>query len=194
MQFRLLALAGLFVGLAAPVMAQGSPTIPPRLKGLKPHEVVEQVLNKKADLALSEAQIARLTEWHERVADEPDDAARIAAVYKAVFGRAPTAAEVTAGREFLKAEALKQYDERKAKAAADAKRAPGDAAPADDTDTDEDKDKPTGDGMPAADGMMAGVVPGAKPSEKEADKMRPITTFGRYVKVLLSSNEFLFVS
>ena len=71
MRFRLLALAGLFVGLAAPVMAQGSPTIPPRLKGLKPHEVVEQVLNKKADLALSEAQIARLTEWHERVADEP---------------------------------------------------------------------------------------------------------------------------
>jgi hypothetical protein len=38
------------------------------------------------------------------------------------------------------------------------------------------------------------VMPSAKPKEKEADKMRPITTFGRYVKVLLSSNEFIFVS
>jgi hypothetical protein len=44
--------------------------------------------------------------------------------------------------------------------------------------------------MPDADGMMAGVTPGAN----DAAKMRPTTTFGRYVKVLLSSNEFLFVS
>jgi hypothetical protein len=42
--------------------------------------------------------------------------------------------------------------------------------------------------------MMAGVTPGAKPGAKEAGKMRPITTFGRYVKVLLSSNEFLYVN
>jgi len=46
-------------------------TIPPGLSGYKPHEIVEQVLNKKADLALSEEQVARLTDWHERVADEP---------------------------------------------------------------------------------------------------------------------------
>jgi Protein of unknown function (DUF1553) len=124
----------------------------------------------------------------ERVADEPDDAARIAAVYRLIYGRAPTAAEVTAGRTFLKAEALKQYEERKVKAA-EAKGKPEEPLPA-----EEPKASGEGDGMPDPNGMMAGVVPGAKASEKEAAQMRPITTFGRYVKVLLSANEFLFVS
>jgi hypothetical protein len=41
--------------------------------------------------------------------------------------------------------------------------------------------------------MMAGVVPGAG-DPKENEKKLPVTTFGRYIKVLLSSNEFLFVS
>jgi len=41
-------------------------------------------------------------------------------------------------------------------------------------------------------GMMAGVVPG--PGGDQAGKEPlPVTVFGRYVKVLLSSNEFLFV-
>ena len=122
----------------------------------------------------------------ERVADEPDDAARITKVYRLIYGRAPTAAEVTAGRDFLKAEALKQYEERRAKAA-DPKAKADEAPPA-------DGDKAGEEGMPDPSGMMAGVVPGAKTSEKDADKMRPITTFGRYVKVLLSANEFIFVS
>ena len=124
----------------------------------------------------------------ERVADEPDDAARIAAVYRLIYGRAPTATEVTAGRTFLKAEALKQYEERKLKAA-EAKGKPEEPPPA-----EEPKASGEGDGMPDPNGMMAGVVPGAKATEKEAAQMRPITTFGRYVKVLLSANEFLFVS
>ena len=41
---------------------------------------------------------------------------------------------------------------------------------------------------------MAGVLgPGEKKPE-EATKLLPVTAFGRYVKVLLSSNEFLFVN
>ena len=52
----------------------------------------------------------------ERVADEPDDAARIEKVYRLIFGRAPTAEELKAGRDFLQAEALKQYEERRAEA------------------------------------------------------------------------------
>jgi hypothetical protein len=48
--------------------------------------------------------------------------------------------------------------------------------------------------MPQADGMMAGVSPGVKTVEDEKKKMLPVSTFGRYIKVLLSSNEFLFVS
>ena len=47
---------------------------------------------------------------------------------------------------------------------------------------------------PPADGMMAGVAPGVKTADDEKKKMLPVTTFGRYVKMLLSSNEFLFVS
>ncbi len=41
--------------------------------------------------------------------------------------------------------------------------------------------------------MMAGVVPGAG-DPKDAEKKVPVTVFGRYIKILLSSNEFLFVS
>ncbi len=82
----------------------------------------------------------------ERVADEPDDAARIAAVYRLLFGRPPTADETAAGRAFLKAEAGKQHDERRAaKAAAtkDGKAAePAPAPPADEAAASEGGDAP----------------------------------------------------
>ena len=42
--------------------------------------------------------------------------------------------------------------------------------------------------------MMSGAKPGAAPPADEKKKMLPVSTFGRYVKILLSSNEFLFVS
>jgi hypothetical protein len=125
----------------------------------------------------------------EKLADEPDDAVRIEKAYRLVFGRAPTAAEMTAGRDFLKGEALKQYEERRAEAAKTEKM----------SKEEKDKlmeppaasvDKPSED--PAIEGMMAGVVPGVK-SGAPPEKMLPVTTFGRYVKVLLSSNEFLFI-
>jgi hypothetical protein len=41
-------------------------------------------------------------------------------------------------------------------------------------------------------GMMAGVVP-PPPGAEAAKKPLPVTPFGRYVKVLLSSSEFLFI-
>jgi Spy/CpxP family protein refolding chaperone len=71
MHFRLLAVVGLLLGSAATATAQASATIPAGLKDLKPHEVIEQVLHKQVDLGLSQDQVARLTDWHERVADEP---------------------------------------------------------------------------------------------------------------------------
>jgi hypothetical protein len=126
----------------------------------------------------------------EKVADEPDDAARIAKVYRLIFGRVPTDAEVTAGREFLQGEALKQYEERRAESAkakmAAAKTPDGDTAPAKPTVEKSDEPEP----MP---GMMAGVVPGV-PGGAPREKLLPVTVFGRYVKILLSSNEFVFVS
>ncbi|MGE0812341.1 MAG: PSD1 and planctomycete cytochrome C domain-containing protein [Vicinamibacterales bacterium] len=120
-----------------------------------------------------------------RVADEPDDSARIQKAYRLVFGRAATPDEVKAGREFLAGEPLKQYEERqtKAKAAPDADAPP--AAPS---------GRESGAPTPAESGMMAGVTPGASGPEDEKPKMLPVTAFGRYVKVLLSSNEFVFVN
>ena len=41
-------------------------------------------------------------------------------------------------------------------------------------------------------GMMAGVMPGPG-GDAPGKESLPVTVFGRYVKVLLSSNEFLFV-
>ncbi|HXG88861.1 MAG TPA: PSD1 and planctomycete cytochrome C domain-containing protein [Vicinamibacterales bacterium] len=127
----------------------------------------------------------------EKVADETDDAARIEKAYKMILGRAPTAAEVKIGRDFLQAEAIKQYQERRADVAkAEKEKAEKDkagtasSAPASDTSAGADEPMP---------GMMSGVTPGAKPGPA-TEKMLPVTTFGRYLKILLSSNEFIFVS
>jgi hypothetical protein len=128
----------------------------------------------------------------EAVADQRDDEARIVEVYRRVFGRKPTAAEIEAGHEFLRAEAFRQYEDRKAAAKAKTKEAAADA-PAEKT-ARSDEDRRDEDMPPPADGMMAGVTPGASAPDDEKKKMLPVTTFGRYVKVLLSSNEFLFVS
>jgi hypothetical protein len=123
----------------------------------------------------------------ERVAAEPTDEARIRKAYRLIFGRTPSPAEIAAGRAFLVAEPMRQYEERKAaaaKAAADPAGTKG--KPADQTP---DATPPP---VVAAEGMMAGVIPGAGDA-KDADKKLPVTTMGRYIKVLLSSNEFLFV-
>jgi hypothetical protein len=126
----------------------------------------------------------------ERVVAEPTDRARIQKVYRLIFGRAPTAAELQAGLDFLATEPMKQYEDRKAdekkaeEKKADAKKM-ADAKPA---DTEAKPDMP-----PAPEGMMAGVAP-RPPGAASDDKKLPVTTFGRFVKILLSSNEFLFVN
>ena len=139
----------------------------------------------------------------ERLADRvitlPTDTARIEKAYRLIFGRVPTAAELAAGLEFLAAEPMRQYEEKKAEevkkveemkklggtAAAKPGEMPAPAAPAPQA------------AAPAVavqvDGMMAGVMPGVGAGKDEKEK-RPVTTFGRYVKILLSSNEFLFVN
>jgi plasmid stability protein len=133
----------------------------------------------------------------ERVADEADDTARIARTYRLLFGRAPSPEETATGLTFLRAEAAKQYEERRmAKAAAQKDDGGKDPvpppAPAEPTAA-EGGDAPAMDEN-MGEGMMAGVTPGAKLPAGEAAKMKPVTTFGRYVKVLLSSNEFLYVN
>ncbi|HUR20074.1 MAG TPA: PSD1 and planctomycete cytochrome C domain-containing protein [Vicinamibacterales bacterium] len=153
----------------------------------------------------------------ERVIAEPTDLARITKAYRLIFGRTPTADEVKAGLEFLEAEPMRQYEERKAKELQDAKDAEEKAAAAKNAAAAMKPGSPEG-AKPAAapgqtpapatppavplvappappapgDGMMAGVVPGA-PGMKD-EKKKPVTAFGRYVKILLSSNEFLFLN
>jgi Protein of unknown function (DUF1549)/Protein of unknown function (DUF1553)/Planctomycete cytochrome C len=123
------------------------------------------------------------------VADEADDSSRITKVYRLVFGRQPSDRELQAGRDFLAGEALKQYEERRANPAKSSDAAAPATAPG---PASRGGEMPDAD--PAAAGMMAGVKPGAEASADDKKKMLPVTAFGRYVKVLLSSNEFVFVS
>jgi cytochrome c553 len=120
-----------------------------------------------------------------KLQDEPDNKARITKAYRTVIGREPSAAEVTAGLEYLAAEPLRAYEERKA--AEEAKKKEEAADP-------KKKPKPPSakpDAEPM-EGMMAGVMP-PPPGSEASKKPLPVTPLGRYVKVLLSSSEFVFI-
>jgi cytochrome c553 len=116
---------------------------------------------------------------------EADNSARIKKAYRTLFGRDPKAEELTAGLEYLSAEPLRTYEERRQAALEDAKKesTKKDNAPK--------KDEP----VKMGDGMMAGVMSpgGGGSSEDDKKKLLPVTPLGRYLKVLLSSNEFLFI-
>jgi cytochrome c553 len=148
----------------------------------------------------------------ERVIAEPTDTARITKAYRLIYGRTPTAAELKAGLEFLEAEPMRQYEERKAKEAQDAKEAEEKAAAAKKAAAmptpavnagQAPANTPPGVPAPAVplivppappmEGMMAGVTPPA-PGTPASQAKKPVTAFGRYVKILLSSNEFLFLN
>jgi hypothetical protein len=122
-----------------------------------------------------------------KLESEPDNAARVKKAYRTLFGRAPLPAELAAGLDYLAAEPLRSYEERKA---ADEKKK------ADDKNKPDAKKKNNEDGKPKmGEGMMAGVMSpgGGDASEDDKKKMLPVTPLGRYLKVLLSSNEFLFI-
>ena len=118
-----------------------------------------------------------------QVAAEPDNTARIQKAYRLIFGRAASDAEIKAGLAFLTSEPLKEYEERRA--AKDAQATKDTKKPA---SADDDADSPE----KAGEGMMAGVIPGAAKKD-EGKTLLPATPWGRYVKILLSSSEFLFV-
>jgi hypothetical protein len=124
-----------------------------------------------------------------RVAPEPDTTARIQKAYRLIFGRAAGDAEVRAGLAFLQSEPLKAYEEEKAaKAVKDAEEAKHPKTPKKEVGEEDQADGPE----KAGEGMMAGVVPGAEKKD-ESKKPLPATPWGRYIKILLSSSEFLFV-
>ena len=104
-----------------------------------------------------------------------------------MFGRDPDEAELAAGIAYVTQEPMRTYEERRAER--DKKAAAADATGTTPAPAEAAKDAaPMQMGM----GMMAGVLPGAGAVE-EQKKLLPVTALGRYMKVLLSSNEFLFL-
>jgi Protein of unknown function (DUF1549)/Protein of unknown function (DUF1553)/Planctomycete cytochrome C len=123
-----------------------------------------------------------------RVIHEPDNAARIQKAYSLVLGRRATADEVKAGIAFLTTEPLKAYEERKSiKDTKERTKATEGKSASNGESERAAAQKPDKDEM----GMMAGVLPGS--SKKDDPKLLPPTPWGRYIKILLSSNEFLFI-
>jgi mono/diheme cytochrome c family protein len=114
-----------------------------------------------------------------RAEGEPDNTARIQKIYQLVYGRVATAEEVKIGLEYLRTEPLKEYEEQKVAKVPEQKPAVA-AEPAEEESS--------------ADGMMAGVVSPVKGKAEEKNPPLPVSIWGRYAKVLLSSSEFLFVN
>ena len=133
-----------------------------------------------------------------RVVAEPGDEAKIKKLYRLVFAREASADELRAGLAYLAAEPLKEYEERKlerekaaADAAADPLKAKLVAAAKAEAAAKEAESEADMSAMAEPPGMMAGM----KPDDPKSKKQEPLPTsvLGRYAKVLLSSNEFLFV-
>lgn len=129
----------------------------------------------------------------QRVAGETNFNARIQKLYSLLFNRPASEAELGIARRFFETEPLRAYEERKAAADKDPdKDKPKTAASASSTDDKPDSDKPDGASPGSAPGMMAGVGDAAN-EDKKPKQLLPITLEGRYIKVLLSSHEFLFL-
>jgi hypothetical protein len=150
----------------------------------------------------------------QKLEGEPTREARIQKAYRLIFGRAATPEEIKLGLEYVRSEPMKEYEDRKKadeekkkeKEKADEekkKEAEKDAGKKDDKKEMADKPKEASVIAPLMpemmamnpEGMMAGVVPappGAKPEDKKP--ILPVTIWGRYIKVLLSSTEFMFIN
>ena len=137
-----------------------------------------------------------------RLESEPTAEARIQKAYRLVFGRAATPEEVRLGLDYLRNEPLKEYEERKKaeeekekekeKKKAEKKEMmgkPGEPAPPSPIAMPDMPEAPAMD----PNGMMAGAVPTAGKAD-EKKPLLPVTHWGRYIKILLSSTEFIFIN
>jgi hypothetical protein len=131
------------------------------------------------------------------IESEPTLEARIQKAYRLVFGRAATPEEIRLGLDYLRNEPLKEYEERKKaeeekeKKKAEKKEMAGNEGAAPQSRTGM-PDMPDARGMDP-NGMMSGVVPGEGKGDEKKPLM-PVTHWGRYVKILLSSTEFIFIN
>jgi hypothetical protein len=152
-------------------------------------------------------------ELAKRVANEPDNRARIRKIYLLAYGRDPSEEEIELGVEYLHTEPMREYEENKNKPPEGGGRGGrggrGGAMPAagtaseagageDNAAAGANNNAADGGAQPAAmgAGMMAGMFGGRGGRGRGAAaevKYEP-TAWGRYAKVLLSSSEFLFIN
>jgi hypothetical protein len=123
-----------------------------------------------------------------RIEGEPDMGSAIRKAYQIVYGRTAADAEVEAGTAFLRAEPLVSFAERKAEKEKKEEEAKAKGTPPAPDPKTIGRDEAPAPGM----GMMSGVAAGARSKAEEA-KLLPVTPWGRYLKVLLSNNEFLYI-
>ena len=135
-------------------------------------------------------------ELAKRVAGEPDNRSRVRKVYMLAYGRDPSEEEIKLGLNYLHAEPLREYEEEKSKPEEDGGGRGGKPAftgaakpetPAADV-TAEPAAPEMGMGMFGGMGGRGGRG-GAAPEVKYEP-----TAWGRYIKVLLSSSEFVFIN
>jgi hypothetical protein len=159
---------------------------------------------------------AESEELAKRVAAEPDNRSRIKKVYLLVYGREPSEEEIKLGIDYLHAEPMREYEENKNKPPEGGGRGGRGGRGGAPTTTTSDAAKPDtppqpavgGEGaaaaggaaeMPMGMGMMGGMGGmtggrrGGAAAVPTTVKYEP-TAWGRYVKILFSSSEFLFIN
>jgi hypothetical protein len=151
-------------------------------------------------------------ELAKRIGGEPDNRARIRKVYLLAYGRDPSEEEIKLGLDYLHAEPMREYEEEKNKPAEDgggrggrgggplftgaAKPEPAEgAAGADGAEVT----SPVDGAAPAAPemmgmGMFGGMGGRGRGAAAPAEVKYEPTAWGRYIKVLLSSSEFVFIN
>jgi cytochrome c553 len=124
-----------------------------------------------------------------RVAGEPDNRSRIRKVYQLIYGRDPSEPEMKAGIDYLRAEPLRQYEELKA-------APPAPAEPARPEPETAAAPMPPADApaFPIGMGMMGGMGRGGRGPAAAPTVKYEATAWGRYIKVLFNSSEFLFIN
>jgi hypothetical protein len=154
-------------------------------------------------------------EFAKRVAAEPDNRSRIRKVYLLAYGREPSEAEIKLAIDYLHEEPLREYEENKNKPADSESpgRGRGRGGMGPNTATAKPDGAAEGEGgaeaAPAADGgaapmgmgMMGGMggfggAGGGRGGRggAAAEVKYEATAWGRYIKVLLSASEFVFIN
>jgi hypothetical protein len=122
------------------------------------------------------------------VEDEPDSRARIRKIYSLVYGREPSEQEVSKGLDYVRSEPLRQYEEQQ-------ERRSGESIVEGPSETAASMGPPSTDPSSNIDEVSSEMMSGVNgPGGRLSQLHYQATVWGRYVKVLLGSSEFLYVN